>query len=169
MALPPRNERHEWLRLDEIEDGDLDMTERLRMQHKGDDGEVLIMSFVWRDLLGIHGPLVTEIILEFFSTLWFKEGILDLDIADTFQFLLDGFRRLEPLRRLRHRLISFTISGRGHALEKVTTTNLFFLRSMDEGTVADPAPQLAPQMPQPAALAPRTIAQRLHRLKEEVQ
>ncbi|GJV26534.1 hypothetical protein Tco_1379229 [Tanacetum coccineum] len=40
----------------------------------------------------------------------------------------------EHLRRLCHWLIAFTISGRGQAPEKVTTTDLFFLRSMDEGT-----------------------------------
>ncbi|GJT71918.1 hypothetical protein Tco_1031204 [Tanacetum coccineum] len=40
----------------------------------------------------------------------------------------------DPLRRLYHRLIAFNISGRGQAPEKVITTNLFYLRSMDEGT-----------------------------------
>ncbi|GJY71031.1 hypothetical protein Tco_0474734 [Tanacetum coccineum] len=53
---------------------ELDMAERLRMQHKGDDGEVLFTTFVLRELLG-QSP------------------------------------------------------------EKVTTTYLFFLQSMDEGTV----------------------------------
>ncbi|GJX97297.1 hypothetical protein Tco_0353095 [Tanacetum coccineum] len=119
MALPPREQRHEWLRFDasgytkeeqqkyedqlakvyyrnihrvyvldfarlsEIDKGDavLDMTERMRMDHMGDDGEVLIMTFIWRDLLGL---------------------------------LL-----------------------RGQSLEKVTMTDLFFLHSMDEGTVVN--------------------------------
>ncbi|GJS22441.1 hypothetical protein Tco_0451073 [Tanacetum coccineum] len=155
MALPPRNKRHAWIRFDtrgyteeEIQDFEtrLDMTERLRIQHKDADGEVLFTSFVWRELLGIRRPLVREIILEFFSMLWFREGIFDLDTADTFQFQLGGIRRQlswrqsisileladywtrissggdflgsvpsytlikEPLRRLCHRLISFTIS-----------------------------------------------------------
>nr|GEW21981.1 hypothetical protein [Tanacetum cinerariifolium] len=39
----------------------------------------------------------------------------------------------KPLRRLCHRFIAFTIAGRGQAPKKVTTTDLFFLRSMDEG------------------------------------
>ncbi|GKG54123.1 hypothetical protein Tco_0557646, partial [Tanacetum coccineum] len=42
---------------------------------------------------------------------------------------------MEPLRRLCHRLITFSIAGRGQALEKVTITDVFYLRSMDEGTV----------------------------------
>nr|GEX92812.1 hypothetical protein [Tanacetum cinerariifolium] len=59
MALPPREQRHEWLRfetqgLNEINEGDAepDITERLRMEHKGDDSDVLFMTFVWRELLG---------------------------------------------------------------------------------------------------------------------
>ncbi|GKE83987.1 hypothetical protein Tco_1557729, partial [Tanacetum coccineum] len=196
-------------------------------------------------------PLVREVILEFFSTLKFREGVLDLDISNTFQFQLGGIRRQaywahslkviaskadlanywvrisfggdflgpapsytfirEPLRRLCHRLITFTISRRGQTPENVTTTDLFFLKSMDEGTVigrhfgviteqtlqtltvevlgpqrqqvraaggasqvdpeapqdadvgqegvqANPAPKQAPQMPQAAAPAPRTIS-----------
>ncbi|GKG50204.1 hypothetical protein Tco_0521304, partial [Tanacetum coccineum] len=37
----------------------------------------------------------------------------------------------DPVRRLYHRLISYNISGRGQAPEKVTATDLFYLRSMD--------------------------------------
>ncbi|GJT81804.1 retrovirus-related pol polyprotein from transposon TNT 1-94 [Tanacetum coccineum] len=71
---------------------------------------VLFSTFVWRELLGIHGPLVRKIILEFFSTLRFRKGVLDLDATDNFLF-------------------------QGQAPENVTTTDLFFLKSMDEGTV----------------------------------
>ena len=39
----------------------------------------------------------------------------------------------EPMRRLCHRLIALTIAGRGQSPEKVTTLDLFLLRSMDEG------------------------------------
>ncbi|GKD62908.1 hypothetical protein Tco_1305016, partial [Tanacetum coccineum] len=121
MALPPREQRHQWLRFDaygyteeehqeyekrlgEIDEGDvvLDMTKRLRMEHRGDDGEVMFISFICRDLLG-PPPSYTSI--------------------------------REPLRRLCHRLIAFTVSSRGRSLEKVTTIDLFFLRSMDEGTM----------------------------------
>ncbi|GKA15825.1 hypothetical protein Tco_0695572 [Tanacetum coccineum] len=40
----------------------------------------------------------------------------------------------EPLRRLCHRLIALSIAGRGQAPEKVTSTNMFLLRSIDVGT-----------------------------------
>ncbi|GKD51347.1 hypothetical protein Tco_1280323, partial [Tanacetum coccineum] len=39
----------------------------------------------------------------------------------------------DPVQRLCHRLISYSISGRGQTPEKVTTTDLFYLRSMDWG------------------------------------
>ncbi|GKD94328.1 hypothetical protein Tco_1374165, partial [Tanacetum coccineum] len=164
MALPPRKRRYACLRqvhwvqtldFDElIEEMDQDVTERLRMQHTNAEGQVLFTSYAWRELLDIYGPLVRYIILEFFSTLRFIEGVLDLDSADTFQFQLDSLRVIaskaeladywvrislsgdflgsapsytlirEPLRRLCHRLIAFTISGKGQAPEMVTTTDL---------------------------------------------
>nr|GEV31228.1 putative reverse transcriptase domain-containing protein [Tanacetum cinerariifolium] len=43
----------------------------------------------------------------------------------------------EPLKRLCHRLIAVTITRRGWAPKKVTTTDLYYLRSMDEGTDVD--------------------------------
>ncbi|GJT70750.1 hypothetical protein Tco_1030036 [Tanacetum coccineum] len=40
----------------------------------------------------------------------------------------------DPVRRLCHRMISYNISGRGQAPEKVTGIDLFYLKSMDRGT-----------------------------------
>nr|GEW10558.1 hypothetical protein [Tanacetum cinerariifolium] len=87
MALPPWNERHAWLMFDTedyTEDDIQDFEARL--------GKIYDSS-AWRALFGIRWLLVREIILEFFSTLRFREGVLDLDSADTFQFQLDGLRR----------------------------------------------------------------------------
>ncbi|GKD44163.1 hypothetical protein Tco_1268808, partial [Tanacetum coccineum] len=44
----------------------------------------------------------------------------------------------DPVRRLCHRFISYNISGRGQAPEKVTATDLFYLRSMDRGAANVP-------------------------------
>ncbi|GKB77708.1 integrase, catalytic region, zinc finger, CCHC-type containing protein [Tanacetum coccineum] len=114
---------------------------------------VVFASHAWRRLFGIRGPLVRELMLEFFSTCRFSDTVLDLDVADTFGFQLRGLRRQmswrefilalglhtakEPLRRMCHRLVTFTIAGRGQAPEKVTTTDLYYLRSMDERTVTE--------------------------------
>ncbi|GJX10479.1 hypothetical protein Tco_0200338 [Tanacetum coccineum] len=40
----------------------------------------------------------------------------------------------DPVRRLCHRMIAYSISGRGQAPEKVTGIDLFYLRSMDRET-----------------------------------
>ncbi|GJX66629.1 hypothetical protein Tco_0300972, partial [Tanacetum coccineum] len=44
----------------------------------------------------------------------------------------------DPVRRLCHRMIAYSISGRGQAPEKVTGVDLFYLRSMDRGTTNVP-------------------------------
>ncbi|GKD81845.1 hypothetical protein Tco_1348684, partial [Tanacetum coccineum] len=44
----------------------------------------------------------------------------------------------DPVRRLCHRMIAYSISGRGQAPEKVTGVDLLYLRSMDRGTTNVP-------------------------------
>nr|GEX23059.1 hypothetical protein [Tanacetum cinerariifolium] len=129
--LHPRAKRHLWLRIQVLDFEELTkemgqaMTDRLRMGHTRADSQLVI-----------------------------DQGMVDLDTPDTLQFQLAGLRhqmtwkefilalRLhnirEPLRRLCYRLIAFTIAGRGQAPEKVTTIDLYYLRSMDERTVNVP-------------------------------
>ncbi|GKF47658.1 hypothetical protein Tco_0137460 [Tanacetum coccineum] len=139
MALPPRDQRHEWLRFDaqgyteeekqefetrlaniyyqkihrvhvldfarlgKINEGDveLDMTERLRMEHRGADGEVLFMSSIWRELLDL-------------VNYWAR-------IASDGDFLgpPPSYTLIrEPLRRLCHHLIAFTIQAKVSRLRR---------------------------------------------------
>nr|GEY07514.1 hypothetical protein [Tanacetum cinerariifolium] len=90
----------DFARLSEIDEEDivLDIPKRLRMEHNGDDGEVMFTSFVWKDLLGIHRPLVKEVILEFSSTFLFRETIVDLDLSDTLWLQLERLRRQLSMR-----------------------------------------------------------------------
>ncbi|GJZ58533.1 hypothetical protein Tco_0614027 [Tanacetum coccineum] len=44
----------------------------------------------------------------------------------------------DPVRRLCHRMIAYSISGKGQAPEKVTGVDLFYLCSMDRGTTNVP-------------------------------
>ncbi|GJY48476.1 retrovirus-related pol polyprotein from transposon TNT 1-94 [Tanacetum coccineum] len=63
----------------------------------------------------------------------------DISSAGDFLTTVPSYTAIrEPLRRLCHRLITFTIVGRGQAPEKVTTTELYYLRSMDEGMMNVP-------------------------------
>ncbi|GJV62699.1 hypothetical protein Tco_1473527 [Tanacetum coccineum] len=88
MALPPRDQRHTFLRFKELEyiDADIaDFEERL--------GKIYDRSHAWRRLFKIRGPLVHELILELFSTFRFGETIPDLDTIGALQFQLDGVKR----------------------------------------------------------------------------
>ncbi|GJT45432.1 hypothetical protein Tco_0954147 [Tanacetum coccineum] len=199
MALPPRDQRHEWLRFDaqgyteeekqefetrlgKINEGDveLDMTERLRMEHRGADGEVLFMSSIWRELLDL-------------VNYWARIASDGDFLGPPPSYTLIG----EPLRRLCHHLIAFTIQAKALTVEvrDLPTIDLEELiklrigeRVMDtvswfaegpprqqvgatgrdtqidlevpqdapvgqEDDQPDPAPQQAPQMPQEAAAA----------------
>ncbi|GJY27407.1 hypothetical protein Tco_0402133 [Tanacetum coccineum] len=104
MAFPPRDQRHQCLRFESLGYTDADITdfeERLELMTKGLSGKMLMenrdaqgqsvfTSRAWRRLFEIRGPLVHELILEFFSTFRFGEAVLDLDIAGALQFQLGG-------------------------------------------------------------------------------
>ncbi|GJS78362.1 hypothetical protein Tco_0728243 [Tanacetum coccineum] len=95
MALPPRDQRHQYLRCEGLQytyDDILDFESRLtriyrREVHKGVS---LYTSRAWRQLFDIRGPLVHELILEFFSTFRFGEAVIDLDTAGALLFQLGG-------------------------------------------------------------------------------
>ncbi|GJU81489.1 hypothetical protein Tco_1283854 [Tanacetum coccineum] len=72
------------------------LSSRMLMEHRDAQGQSVFTSRAWRGLFEIRGPLVHELILEFFST----------------------FRDL--MLRLCHRLIACRIAGRSQAPEKVT-------------------------------------------------
>ncbi|GKE77393.1 hypothetical protein Tco_1543513 [Tanacetum coccineum] len=153
-------------------------------------------------LFEIKGPLIHELILEFYSIFRFGQAILDLDTPGTLQFQLgramrrmiwrefilalglytdeemqivgfgaywaDSARQIpdkgdlrdywigisyagdflgtapsytmirDPILRLCHRLIACSIARRSQAPEKVTVTDLFYLRVMDIDSVNVP-------------------------------
>ncbi|GKE88921.1 hypothetical protein Tco_1566396, partial [Tanacetum coccineum] len=236
MALPPREQRHYFLRYDGLEYSDADISNfevrlariyrrevhrvqvfdfrglpdlmaeglstRMLMEHQDDQGVSLFTSRAWMRLFEIKGPLIHELILEFYSIFRFGQAILDLDTPGTLQFQLgramrrmiwrefilalglytdeemqivgfgaywaDSARQIpdkgdlrdywigisyagdflgtapsytmirDPDLRLCHRLIACSIAGRSQAPEKVTVTNLFYLRGMDVDSVNVP-------------------------------
>ncbi|GJZ80259.1 hypothetical protein Tco_0645253 [Tanacetum coccineum] len=139
------------------EDIDHDLTERLRIEHTNAEGKVLFTSYVWRALLGLsmnhwlaHLGFEREMETHGFGAYWadslrviaFKAKLADywvrISSSGDFLSIVPSYTMIkEPLRRLCHRLIMFTITGRGQAPEKVTTTDLFYLRSMDERTTVN--------------------------------
>ncbi|GKC83166.1 hypothetical protein Tco_1138883 [Tanacetum coccineum] len=236
MTPPLRDHRYLWLRYEGQEYTNADIVDFKGRLEKIYDRQVMFTSYAWRQLFEIRGPLVHELILEFFSTFRIAEGSLlgesareiidkgDLsaywtEISSDWDFLgtVPSYTLIkDPLMRLCHRLITFSIAGRSQAPKNVTSTNLFYLRSMDVGSVNIPymlaqylrryafgrkrgarmsggqfvppaagaaqAHQEIPeegvqanltlieaaQIPQAAALAPRTMPQRMARLEKEV-
>ncbi|GJT49827.1 hypothetical protein Tco_0975984 [Tanacetum coccineum] len=131
------------------------LSTRMLMEHRDNQGQSVFTSRAWRWLFDIRGPLVHELILEFFSTFRFREVVLDLDTAGALQFQLvelggdlvcGGFSRYTPsytlikvpMLRLCHRMIVYSIVGKSQAPEKVTVTDLFYLRGMDVGSINVP-------------------------------
>ncbi|GJW09457.1 hypothetical protein Tco_1575284 [Tanacetum coccineum] len=160
MTLPSRNERHAWLRFDTqdytkegiqdfesrlgkiynrqvhqvqfldfdvlTEDMKQDMTERLMMEHTDAQGHFqmggLRRQLGWRQFMAILGlHTVKEMETDGFRAYWDASLRVIASKAE------------EPLRRLCHRLIAFTIAGRDQTPEKVTTIYLFFLRMRKKG------------------------------------
>nr|GFC50908.1 hypothetical protein [Tanacetum cinerariifolium] len=102
-------------------------------------------SMTWRQFilaLGLH--TAKEMAEDGFGAYWLGSERVILDKGDLSDYWVEissgrDFLRGAPsytyirdsVRRLCHRLISYSISRRGHAPEKVTATDLFYLRSMD--------------------------------------
>ncbi|GKA22239.1 hypothetical protein Tco_0708201 [Tanacetum coccineum] len=115
-----------------------------------------------RQDLAVRAPLVWEFILEFLSTCRMSDTVMDLDTANTLFFQLGGVRRSMSWRQFILALGLHTEQemaeggfgaywagsdrlipdkgdlSRGQAPEKVTGVDLFYLRSMDRGTVNVP-------------------------------
>ncbi|GKC44249.1 hypothetical protein Tco_1061971 [Tanacetum coccineum] len=233
MALPPREiYMREIHRVPVFDFGGLPelmsegLTARLTMEHRDKAGVSVFTSQAWTRMLDIRGPLVHELILEFFSTFRLGQAILDLDTPGIQQFQLvywEGSARQipnkgdlrdywmeissagdflgtapsytlirDPILRLCHRLIAYSIVGRSQAPKICIELNDTWAwvamgperqpdaaagapaevedaPIVDEGGQADLAPAQAPQQPPPPPPAPaRTMVQRLGRL-EDVQ
>ncbi|GJS35893.1 hypothetical protein Tco_0534275 [Tanacetum coccineum] len=113
------------------------LSARMLMEHKDAQEVSLFTSRAWRQLFDIRGLLVHELILEFFCTFRFGQAILDLDTPRALQFQLGRARRRMSWR-LCHRLIAYSIAGRSQTPEKVTVTDLFYLRGVDVDSVNVP-------------------------------
>ncbi|GJW49393.1 hypothetical protein Tco_0090744 [Tanacetum coccineum] len=123
MALPPRDQRHQYIRYEGLQYTEADIADfelRLARIYRRDvhrvQGQSVFTSRAWRQLFDIRGPLVHELILEFFSTIRFGEAVTDLDTAEAIQ--------------LCHRLIACSIAGKSQAPEKVIVTDCFTFRGM---------------------------------------
>ncbi|GJW50984.1 hypothetical protein Tco_0092335 [Tanacetum coccineum] len=127
---------------------------RMAMEHRDEVGVVVFTSQAWGRLFSTRGPLVWELILEFLSTLKFRESESERmipgkgDLHDYWRDISTDGDFLGPphsytlirdlILRLFHRMMAHSIAGRSQAPEKVTVTDLFYLRGMDVGSVNVP-------------------------------
>ncbi|GKD81165.1 hypothetical protein Tco_1348004 [Tanacetum coccineum] len=127
MALPPREQRHRFIRYEGLEYPDIDIVDfegrlarihmrevhrvpvfdfgglpdlmaegliaRMTIEHRDEASVSVFTSRDWKRMFDIRGPLVHELILEFFSTFRFGQAILDLDTPGNLQFQLGRARR----------------------------------------------------------------------------
>ncbi|GJR87758.1 hypothetical protein Tco_0211769 [Tanacetum coccineum] len=66
---------------------------KMVIEHRDDTGVAVFTSRARGRLFDTRGPLVRELVLEFFSTLRFVEVLLDLDAPDTIHFQVGGAKR----------------------------------------------------------------------------
>nr|GEU65545.1 hypothetical protein [Tanacetum cinerariifolium] len=168
--LPPRVEMHAWLRFE-----DREYTNTEIQDFEGRSGRIYDRKVRRVQVLDFE-----ELTMEMDQAVIDRLSMEHIRADGHVVFTSHAWRRLfrirrqlirKPLRRLCHHLIAFTIVGRSQAPEKVTTTNLYYLRSMNEGTdvAAGSAPRVDPEIAQGALvveegvlvdLAPVEAAQR---------
>nr|GEV48067.1 hypothetical protein [Tanacetum cinerariifolium] len=132
--LPPREQRHPIL--------------RMRMEHRNGDRVMVFTSQTWSRVFETRGLLVRELILEFLSTLRFgeREFILAMGLHTREEMKSPSFAShcRPPLSytlirdlvlRLFQRMMAHSIAGMSQALEKVTVTDLFYLRVLNVESV----------------------------------
>ncbi|GJV78260.1 hypothetical protein Tco_1509844 [Tanacetum coccineum] len=119
-----------------------DLAVRLRMVYSG-EGQQVFVSHAWRRLFEIRAPLFGGVR----RRMTWRQFILALglhkeqEMAEAGDFLGPAPSYVlirDPVRRLCHMMIAYSISGRGQAPKKVTGIDLFYLRSMDRGTTNIP-------------------------------
>ncbi|GKB95279.1 hypothetical protein Tco_0981416 [Tanacetum coccineum] len=187
MDVPPKDQRHPYLRFEGLEYTDVDIVDfqmRLGKIYGREVHRVLVLDFE-----GLPGEMAKGV-----TSRMFGEAILDIDAIDTLWFQLGGAKRRMSWRQL---ILALGL----HTAEEMQTAGfgLYCTKSsrqisenrdlsaywkgpdaavgalvdaegahdVDKGAQAIPAPAQAPQPP-PAAGPARTMTQRLGRLEEDV-
>ncbi|GJY27041.1 hypothetical protein Tco_0401767 [Tanacetum coccineum] len=165
MALPPCDQRHQYLRYEGLHYTDANILDfksrltriyrrevhrvhvfdfggfpnlmadglsaRMLMEHKDAQGVSLFTSRAWRRLFDIRGPLVHELILEFFSTFRFREDVTDFYTLGALQFQLGGARHRLSWRQ-------FIIDLGLHMGEEMESLGYFLGTALSYTAIRDP-------------------------------
>ncbi|GKC66071.1 hypothetical protein Tco_1098669 [Tanacetum coccineum] len=173
MALPPREQRHLFLRVQVFDFGGLPdlmaegLSARMLMEHRDAQGAILDLDTLgalqfqlggarrrmsWREFILALGLYTAEEMQTVgFGAYWadsarqipdkgdLRDYWIGISSAGDFLGTTPSYTAIRDLiLRLCHRLIACSIAGRSQAPEKVTVTDLFYLRGMDVGSVNVP-------------------------------
>ncbi|GKD67544.1 hypothetical protein Tco_1321634, partial [Tanacetum coccineum] len=155
--LPPRDQRHPWLRY-QVEGYTEDIVHNYEQRLETIFGRSVNRlggarrRMTWRQFilaLGLHTSV--EMAEDGFEAYWLGGERVVPDKGDLRDYWIEISSDMDILgpapshvyirdhvRRLCHMMIACSISGKGYAPEKVTGIDLFYLRSMDRGTANVP-------------------------------
>ncbi|GJT91831.1 hypothetical protein Tco_1080676 [Tanacetum coccineum] len=141
--LPPREQRHLFLRYRGLEYSYADIAdfeERLERIYGREIHRVQVVDFQGMLEL-LRDRLFARMAIEHHDKaggarrrLRWRQFILALGLHTREEMKSPGFAR-DPVLRLCHRMMAHNIAGRSQAPEKVTVTDLFYLRGLDVGSV----------------------------------
>ncbi|GJS16458.1 hypothetical protein Tco_0410930 [Tanacetum coccineum] len=145
MALPPRDQRHQYLRREVhrahvfdfgglpglMADG---LSVMMLMEHRDALGVGFFTIQAWRRLFDIRGPL-GDSARQILDKGDLRDYWIGISFAGDFLGTTPSYTTIQDLTlRLCHRFIACSIARRIQATEKVTMTDLFYLRGMDVGS-----------------------------------
>nr|GEU53524.1 DNA helicase [Tanacetum cinerariifolium] len=151
MALPTRNQRHQYLRYEGLQytyADNLDFESRLNRIHKREVHRVQVFDFEGLPDLMAEG-LSARMLMKHKN----DQGIRISSAGDFLGTTPSYIAIRDLILRLCHRLIAYSIAGRSQAPEKVAAAGALEAAedapAIDEGSQADLAPILVPQQPPP--------------------
>ncbi|GJU56694.1 hypothetical protein Tco_1234460 [Tanacetum coccineum] len=107
--------------------------DKMLIEHRDDGGAVVFTSRAWRRLFDTRGPLLEGAR----RGMSWRQFIAALGLHTREEMESPGFAKYwskNPVVRLYHRMMAHSIAGRSQAPEKVTMTDLFYLRGLDVGS-----------------------------------
>ncbi|GJX77316.1 hypothetical protein Tco_0324127 [Tanacetum coccineum] len=150
MALPPHEQRHQFLRYEGLEYTDTDIEDfeaRIARIYRREVHRVQVFDFGGLPDLMVE-ELSVRMLMEHRDDQGCEAGPRQGGLRDywtgissvgDFLGTTPSYTMIrDPILRLCHRLIPCTIAGRSQAPEKVTITDLFYLRGIDVGSVNVP-------------------------------
>ncbi|GKE80648.1 hypothetical protein Tco_1550648 [Tanacetum coccineum] len=152
--LPTADQRHSWLRY-QIQEYTEGIRHRIDSRDEAGSGSKVEDGVFWRgtagvrEMRGLHTE--QEMAEAGFGANWAGSDRLIPDKGDLRDYWIEISSDIDflgpapsyvlirdPVRRLCQMMIAYSISGMGQAPEKVTSVDLFYLRSMDLGTTNVP-------------------------------